>query len=128
MLKFSTRINNCRNHYTAHTIVSVDRRGNSCVWDDNSVLSKLGRLHKTYFGKKESYKIYSENENRLLQVIVLYKFQIVLDNYARDLVIHLSKKLQITNWFYLFIWMNIQNLLDPEVVILHYSTNSVIHL
>jgi len=40
MLKFPARIKNGRNHYTAHTIVPDDRRDNSCVWNDNSVLRK----------------------------------------------------------------------------------------
>jgi len=35
-------IKNVRNHYTAHTNVPVDRRDNSCVWNDNSVLRKSG--------------------------------------------------------------------------------------
>jgi len=46
MLKFPARIKNCQNHYTAHTIVPVDRRDNSCVWNDNSVLHKLGIVNR----------------------------------------------------------------------------------
>jgi len=40
MLKFPSRIKNYRKQYTIHTIVPVDRRDNSCVWNNNSVLRK----------------------------------------------------------------------------------------
>jgi len=42
MLKFPARIKNCRNHYTAQNMVPVDRRYNSFVWNDDSVLRKSG--------------------------------------------------------------------------------------
>jgi len=48
---------NCGNHYTAHTIVPVDKRDNSCVGNDNSVLRKLEIIQlwelDTYFHKRK---------------------------------------------------------------------------